>query len=144
MKRRVLSRPGLKSLMLAWLDVSCHVPGAKTIGQAVDKTVSNHEENSFPLLRLVPASFWVLHFLVAGWHSHQLSRGSSVHKPITAGFLTSSWFSQARNLLSLHSFSYSFHLPRFLFPVLKIARFLIFFITFPRFFPGFFPRVNFW
>ena len=25
-----------------------------------------HVMNSFPLLRLVPASFWVLHFLVAG------------------------------------------------------------------------------
>ena len=30
------------------------------------KSAKNHEENSFPLLRLVPASFWVLHFLVAG------------------------------------------------------------------------------
>ena len=36
--------PGLKSLMLAWLDVSCHVPGAKTIGQAVDKKVKVAED----------------------------------------------------------------------------------------------------
>ena len=49
MKRRVLSRPGLKSLMLAWLDVSCHVPGAKTIGQAVDKFLNSLREMASPV-----------------------------------------------------------------------------------------------
>ena len=45
-----------------------------------------------------------------------LTRPSVTTKRIP-NFLLVPW---ARNLLSLHSFSYSFHLPRFLFPVLHL------------------------